>query len=146
MSPEKRLAARLKQSKPLADAFFEWTMSVNVPPKLAVSRAIVYAQNQRQFLENIFLDGRLELSNNRAERSVKSFVMGRKNWLFCDSVGGAKASAIAFAIIETAKENGLKPFEYLRFLLEKLPNTTTAQLENLLPWSGSLPLECKMNT
>jgi transposase len=72
--------------------------------------------------------------------------MGRKNWLFCDSVGGAKASAIAFSIIETAKENGLKPFEYLNFLLEKLPNTTTAQLENLLPWSGSLPLECKMNT
>ena len=145
MSPEKRLAARLEHSKPVTDAFFKWAQSVNVPPKLAISRAIVYALNQRRFLENIFLDGRLELSNNRAERSMKPFVMGRKNWLFCDSVGGAKASAIAFSIIETAKENGLKPFEYLRFLLEELPNTTTAQIENILPWSGNLPSECKMN-
>jgi transposase len=146
MPPEKRLAARLEQSKPISDAFFEWAQSVNVPPKLAVSRAIGYALNQRQFLKNIFLDGRLELSNNRAERSVKPFVMGRKNWLFCDSINGAKTSAIAFSIIETAKENGLKPFEYLKFLLETLPSSTTVQLENLLPWSESLPPECKMNT
>jgi len=95
LPPEKRLEARLLKMKPIADAFFAWAESVNVPPKLAISRAIGYALNQRKFLENIFLDGRLELSNNRAERSVKPFVMGRKNWLFCDSVGGAKTSAIA---------------------------------------------------
>lgn len=144
LSPEKRLEARWLKLKPVADVFFEWAQSVNVPPKLAISRAIGYALNQRRFLENIFLDGRLELSNNRAERSIKPFVMGRKNWLFCDSVGGAKASAIAFSIIETAKENGLKPFEYLRFLLETLPNATSNQLDDLLPWSDALPLECRL--
>jgi hypothetical protein len=95
---------------------------------------------------NVYLDGRLELSNNRGERSIKPFVMGRKNWLFSNSVAGVKASAIAFSIIETAKENGLIPFEYLRVLLEELPNTTTAQFENLLPWSDKLPPECKMSS
>ena len=144
MPPEKRLSARLKESKPVAEAFFAWAGSVNVPPKLAISRAIIYALNQRQWLENVFLDGRLELSNNGAERSVKPFVIGRKNWLFCNSVSGAKASAIAFSIMETAKENGLKPFEYLQFLLETLPNSHADALSNLMPWSPHLPSLCRI--
>jgi transposase len=144
LPPDERLEARLEKSKPVSDAFFAWAETVNVPPKLAISRALIYALNQRKFLENIFLDGRLELSNNRAERSVKPFVMGRKNWLFCDSMTGAKASATAFSIIETAKENKLKPFEYLQFLLETLPNATTSRLDDLLPWSTKLPPECRV--
>jgi len=144
MPPNKRLKKRHELSKPVADAFFVWVQSVNMPPKLAISRAITYAKNQKQWLENVFLDGRLELSNNRAERSIKPFVMGRKNWLFSNSVSGAKASAIAFSIIETAKENGLKPFEYLEFLLETLPNAKTNSLDNSLPWSDKLPPECRM--
>jgi len=144
MPPDERQKNRLEHSKPIAEAFFSWAETVNVPPKLAISRALTYALNQRYWLMNVFLDGRTELSNNRAERSVKPFVMGRKNWLFCNSVSGAKASAIAFSVIETAKENGLKPFEYLCFLLETLPNAKTSQLEDLLPWSDTLPPECKM--
>lgn len=144
LPPEERLQARLEQSAPVAEAFLAWAETVNVPPKLAISRALTYALNQREWLMNVYADGRLELSNNRAERSVKPFVMGRKNWLFCDSVNGATASAISFSIIETAKENGLKPFEYLSFLLETLPNATTAQIDGLLPWSDKLPPECRM--
>jgi len=146
MSSGERFEARLERSKPVAEAFFAWAGTVCVPPKLAITRAVTYLLNQREWLMNVYLDGRLELSNNRGERSIKPFVMGRKNWLFSNSVAGVKASAIAFSIIETAKENGLIPFEYLRFLLEELPNTTTAQLENLLPWSDKLPPECKMST
>jgi transposase len=146
MTPGERFEARLERSKPVAEAFFAWADTVCVPPKLAITRAVTYLLNQREWLMNVYLDGRLELSNNRGERSIKPFVMGRKNWLFSNSVAGVKTSAIAFSIIETAKENRLIPFEYLRFLLEELPNTTTAQFENLLPWSDKLPPECKMST
>ena len=144
MSPKERFEAREKRSKPIAEAFFAWAESVNLIPKLAISRAITYLLNQREWLMNVYLDGRLELSNNRGERSIKPFVMGRKNWLFSNSVAGVKASAIAFSIIETAKDNGLKPFEYLKFLLETLPNTTTGRLATLMPWSNELPATCRV--
>jgi hypothetical protein len=65
----------------------------------------------------------LELSNNRAENAIRPFVVGRKNWLFCNSVKGAKASSVVYSIIESAKANGLKPFDYLQFLLMTVPNT-----------------------
>jgi hypothetical protein len=143
MSPKERLEARLKLSKPVAEAFFAWAQSVHTPPKLAITRAVTYLRGQREWLMNVYLDGRLELSNNRGERSIKPFVISRKNWLFCNSVAGVKASAVAFSIIETAKENGLIPFVYLKFLLETLPNATTSQLDALLPWSTHLPLICR---
>jgi len=98
--------------------------------------------NQRKFLENVFLDGRLELSNNRCERAVKPFVMGRKAWLFSNTPGGAAASSIIYSIVETAKANGLHPYNYIKYLLETLPNTTTDNLDALLPWSASLPEDC----
>ena len=93
---------------------------------------------------NVFLDGRLELSNNRAERSVKPFVMGRKAWLFSNTPAGADASSVMFSLMETAKENGLKPYEYIKYLLEKLPSAKTSELEKFLPWSDHLPDYCRM--
>ena len=109
-----------------------------------MGQAVHYALSQRKYLENVYLDGRLELSNNRAERSVKPFVIGRKNWLFAATKEGAKASSIIYSIIETAKENGLRPFQYIQYLLETLPNTTTGNLEALLPWSEKLPADCRI--
>ncbi len=83
------------------------------------------------------LDGRLELSNNRAERSIKPFVIDRKNFLFANTARGAKASAVTFSIIETAKENGLKPFDYLVYIFTNAPNwdimNNIDMLERLLP-------------
>jgi hypothetical protein len=70
--------------------------------------------------------------------------MGRKNWLFCNTPNGAMASSIVYSIIETAKENGLKPFEYLEFLFESLPNTTTGRIDSLLPWGTAIPERCRM--
>ncbi len=145
LTAEKRYEKRLEKSKPIAEAFFEWAKSTNALPKSALGKAINYALEQRTYLENVFLDGRLELSNNRAERSIKPFVIGRKNWLFCSTQKGAMASSVIYSIIETSKENGLIPFAYLNFLLEALPNATTAQLNSLLPWSASLPSVCRVS-
>jgi transposase len=142
LPPDERYQKRLEKSKPVADAFFAWAEKLAPLPKSPLGKPVYYALSQRQYLENVFLDGRLELSNNRAERSVKPFVMGRKAWLFSNTPDGAKASAVMYSIIETSKENGLHPFHYIKYLLETLPNTTTNNLEELLPWSDSLPDYC----
>ncbi|MCL2121702.1 MAG: IS66 family transposase [Clostridiales bacterium] len=145
LSPQERYTRRQYESKPLADAFFEWIQTLNVLPQSATGKAINYALNQRKWLMNVFHDGRAELSNNRIENSVRPFAIGRKNWLFCNTVQGAHASAVVYSIIETAKENGLKPFEYLEFLFETLPNTTTSGLDSLLPWGEAVPDHCRMS-
>ena len=142
LAPEERLKERLMNSKPISDAFFDWAASFGAPPKSLLGQAVHYALSQRKYLENVYLDGRLEFSNNRAERSVKPFVIGRKNWLFAATKEGARASSVIYSIVETAKENGLRPFQYMQYLLETLPNSTTGNLEDLLPWSDKLPVEC----
>jgi len=134
-----RYEARLKQSKPVMDAFFDWAKNSPALPQSAVGKAITYAQNQRFYLEHVLLDGRLELSNNRAERSVKPFVTGRKNWMFADTVNGANASATLYSVVETAKENGLHPFDYFDFVFRTAPGldfrNDPVVLDQLMPWN-----------
>ena len=87
----------------------------------------------------------LERSNNRAERSIKPFVMGRKNWLFSNTPAGTQSSAVIYSLIETAKENGLEPSHYLVWLLNNAPGlsqTDEAWAESFLPVNA--PLECKI--
>jgi transposase len=144
LPPSERHEKRLLESKPISDAFFAWVDSLRALPKSPEGEACTYAKNQRKYLENVFLDGNLELSNNRCERSVKPFVMGRKAWLFSDTTDGAEASSFMYSIIETAKENGLRPFNYLKFLLETLPTMSSGDdFDALLPWSESLPASCR---
>lgn len=98
--------------------------------------------NQWPTLVTFLEDGHLEIDNNRAERSIKPFVMGRKAWLFANTPSGATASAMTYSLVETAKENGLNAFAYLTYLFEQLPNTDTENpdaLAGLLPWSEQLP-------
>ena len=85
----------------------------NRPAQVFFGKALYYLREQWPYLKRFLEDGRLEISNNRAERSVKPFVMGRKNWLFANTEGGAQSSAIVYSLIETAKENGLDPYRYL---------------------------------
>ena len=144
MDPEERLAARLKYSKPVSDDFFEWIGTVHALPKSLLGEAVTYATLQRKYLENVFLDGRLELSNNAAERSAKMFVIGRKAWLFSNTPNGAESSSIYYSIVETARENQLNVYQYMKYLLEKLPSAKTNELEALLPWSESLPDICRV--
>lgn len=144
LEPEERHILRLEKSKPLAEEFYAWLSTLNVLPKSATGKAAHYALEQRPWLMNVYLDGRTDLSNNRIENSVRPFALGRRNWLFCNTVNGAHASAVVYSIIETAKENGLKPFEYLEFLLETMPNTMTGSLDSLLPWGEGVPDRCRM--
>ncbi len=145
LEPAERQNLRLEQSKPLAEAFFVWLESQGALPMTPLGKAAKYARDQRRWLMNFYLDGRLELSNNRIENSVRPFAVGRRNWLFCNTQRGAKASAVVYSIIETAVANGLKPYEYLKFLFETLPNSTTSQLPSLLPWGGAVPDSCRVS-
>jgi transposase len=142
---EERYEKRLKLSKPILEEFLAWLKNCNALPQSALGKAVNYALNQWKYLENYLLDGRCELSNNRAERSIKNFVIGRKNFLFADTVAGARASAIVYSIMETAKENNLNPMKYLTYIFENMPNINFKQnpdlLKNLLPWA-KLPAEC----
>lgn len=141
---QKRYKERLLCSKPMAEEFFAWAKTEhenNPVPKTMFGAALTYAVNQEPWLMNVFLDGRLELSNNRVERAVRPFAIGRKNWLFCNTPTGADASAAVYSIVETAKANGLRPFRYLNFLLERLPNGYS--LEDCLPWCVSAQNLCK---
>jgi transposase len=102
---------------------------------------VTYGDNQWKKLVRFLEDGRLEISNNRAERSIKPFVIGRKNWIFCNTHKGARASAIIYSIVETAKESKLNPYTYLNHLFEKLPNFLSKDnesLDSLLPWNVNL--------
>ena len=145
LTPEERYEKRLEQEKPVLDALLSWAneMQAKTAPKSALGRAIHYLLEQWPYLTRYLEDGRLELSNNRAERSIKPFVMGRKNWLFANTPGGAQASAVIYSLIETAKENKLDPYKYLLWVLQSAPGLSQADefwAEKLLP--ANAPQEC----
>jgi transposase len=148
VTPAERHAGRLLKSRPVLNAFKIWLarQAQRMLPKSALGKAVTYCQNQWAKLLVFLEDGRLEIDNNRAERSIKPFVIGRKNWLFANTPRGAKASAIIYSIIECAKENSLNPYAYLTHLFEQLPNCTTDQLDTLLPHSVTLPDGCRVPT
>ena len=143
-SPSDRHAIRQQQIKPLLQQFKTWLdkSAIQVPPKSAVGKAVAYSLGQWQKLERYLEDGHLQIDNNRAERAVKPFVIGRKNWLFSNTANGAQASAILYSLIETAKANGLIPFDYIKHLLDELPKQTDS-IDHLLPWDVDLTLQAK---
>jgi transposase len=147
VTPQERLNGRLARTMPVLEQFKIWldAQSNATLPKSALGVAITYCRNQWPKLIEFLNDGRLEVDNNRAERSIKPFVIGRKNWLFANTPKGAKASTIIYSIIETAKENGLNPFAYLEHLFKTLPNIDTGDsgdVANLLPWAEDIRLQC----
>ena len=144
LTPEERKVKRLEWEKPHLDALLAWANVVSAAPKSRLGRALTYLQNNWQALNAYLEDGRIELSNNRAERSIKPFVMGRKNWLFSNTPAGAKSSAVIYSLIETAKENELDPYRYLCWVLRNAPSLSRegeGWAEKLLPWAA--PGECK---
>ena len=114
-----------------------------LPGSFASAEAVAYLAAQKFVMYSPLY--RLELSNNRAERSIKPFVMGRKNWLFANTPGGAQASSVIYSLIETAKENKLDPYKYLLWVLQSAPALSeedAAWTEKLLP--ANAPEECYM--
>lgn len=137
LSAEKRRLKRQEQSEPLMREFFNWLLAQNASKKSAFGNAAHYTLGQKKYLVRYLLDGRLEISNNRAERSIKPFVIGRKNFLFANTARGAMASAVMYSLVETAKENAINPYDYLVWVLKAAPEMELSQnsvlAEQLLP-------------
>lgn len=143
-SAEERKALRLKEEKPIVDNLYRWVNGLHPVRGSKLATAVTYAKNQRANLENYFKDGRLELSNSAAERKAKSYVIGRKNFLFHDTVEGAEASAIVYSMVETAKANNLNIYRYLELLLMYMPDYIDEPegIEDMMPWSEFMQKNC----
>lgn len=144
LSAEDRKAIRREEETPVWDEFWNWLDTLNPTGGSKLEKAVNYACNHHETLMNYMLDGRCELSNNAAERRAKTYVMGRKNFLFHDTVDGARASAIVLSLIETAKANQLNVFQYLYTLLLYMPDykNEPAGIEQLMPWSEYIKERC----
>lgn len=142
---EERKQKRLEQSVSVLNAFFAWAENVNTNQE-PLKKAIRYTLNHREYFTNFLLDGRIPISNNLSENSIRAVAVARKNFLFSDTPQGAEASALTFSIIETAKANGLDPYEYLVYVFRNLPNldfnNKPELLEGFMPWADSLPKFC----
>ena len=143
LSSDERLKQRQTVIKPLVDAFFAYLKTINVSKKDKFGDAVGYALNQEKYLRVFLTDGDVPIDNNASERAIRGFCIGKKNWQMIDTIHGAKSSAIIYSIVETAKANNLKPFDYVQHLLEEMPkhmdDRDCSFLENLLPWSEKLP-------
>lgn len=143
LSSDERLKQRQAVIKPLVDAFFAYLKTINVSKKDKFGDAVRYALNQEKYLRVFLTDGDVPIDNNASERAIRGFCIGKKNWQMIDTIHGAKSSAIIYSIVETAKANNLKPFDYVQYLLEEIPkhmnDNDCSFLEDLLPWSEKLP-------
>lgn len=144
MTAEQRKEARLEQEVPVLKAFWSWIETLNPTNGSSLAKAVTYAKNQQKNLENYLLDGRCEISNNKAERKVKSYVIGRKNFLFHDTVKGAQSSSIIYSLVETAKANNLNVYQYLYMILLYMPDYKNEPegIEKLMPWSDMIQQGC----
>ena len=137
-TPDQIQKTRQEKAKPLLEKLQGYLdeKAFSVPPQSKVGKAIQYTRKRWKHLTTYLDDGRYEIDNNRAERAIKPFVMGRKAWLFANSQAGAHASARLFTLIESARANELEPSTYLEHIFKELPNcTTTEDYESLLPWN-----------
>ena len=153
LTPRQRLKERQKNVKPLVEEYFAWVKDVlsSQLPKGATASGLHYSINQEKYLRVFLNDGDIPIDNSASERSIRTFCIGKKNWVFIDSVKGAEASAIIYSISETAKLNSLSTYNYFNHLLTELPklidrdgNVINAEaLESLLPWAEELPDICR---
>lgn len=145
LTPDERKAQRLIHSKPVMEAFWRWLNTLNPPSGSKLATAITYAKNQRPYLENILKDGRVALSTNLVENSIRPFTIGRKNFLFFDTPKGATAGQIIYSLVETAKANSINPRLYLETILTYMPGyqNEPAGIEQLLPWSDFIVERCR---
>lgn len=146
LSDIERAEERQKQTKPIIDEFYSWIETI-FKPSGKLKEAVTYAVNQKEFLCTFLYHGEVEASNNMVENAQRSIVLGRKNWLFCDTPKGARASVVAYSIIETAKANGLNPQKYLMHIFTVLPERYAkdphAGIDDLLPWNEEIKEMCK---
>ena len=141
LSDEDKKEKRQQLSVPLLDDLKDWLENniTRVPKDSLTYKAIYYTLNQWHMLTGYCEDGQLNISNALAENAIRPFAVGRRNWLFSDTSRGAKASATCYGLIETAKANGLEPYQYIRHILAHIASAKTVEdIEALLPWNVSL--------
>lgn len=154
LSSEERLQKRQEKIKPLVEDFLKWVKKqvaeCSVPPKSKTGEALQYILNQEKYLMVFLENGDVPIDNSASERAIRTFCLGKKNWMFHNTANGASASALVYSISETAKLNNLRPYYYFKYILTELPklcdengNIDSAELEYLMPWSTSLPEECR---
>ena len=162
LTAQERLKERRKRIKPLVDEYFEWVKATLADKSLLLKgktvKGLNYSVNQEKYLRVFLEDGDVPLDNSASERCIRTFCLGKKNWVLIDSIKGAQASAIIYSLAETAKLNDLNPYYYFEYLLSELPRylaydskTDTvdtsqldkATLEELLPWSPTAKQKCR---
>ena len=149
---QERYKGRQEKVKPLVEAYFAWIREQEPATILSEKTrdGLKYSLNQEEYLKVFLKDGRVPIDNSATERAIRPFTVGRANWRIIDTVHGAEASAIVYSLVETAKANKLKIYEYLKHLLTEIPkhmdDTSLDFLDDLLPWSENLPEECRKQT
>jgi transposase len=132
--PEIRRQRRQAEAQPILEKFKAWLDRQSVPPSTYLGKAIGYALGQWPRLLIYLEDGRLNIDNNLVENAIRPFAVGRRNWLFSDTQGGARSSANLYSLIETAKANHLNDYAYLKWVFSQLPATEVDEIHRLLPW------------
>lgn len=144
-----RKSYRQREVAPKVDAYFAWVKeSIQmVPAESNTYKALQYSLNQEDYLRVFLTNEDVPMDNNLAERAIRPFTLGRKNWVNMDSIRGAETSAIMYSLVETAKANNLRVYEYLEYVLTELAayqnDTDRAFLTNLLPWSKAAQKKCR---
>lgn len=153
LSPEERKEKRQSGAKALTDAFWSWVEKTSGIPTTneKLTTALTYAMNHKAYFQTFLEDGRLEISNNLCESHIRPFATARRAWLFADTPKGAKANAVLYTLVESARANDLNIYNYLDYLLTELPELDyawlkePALLDKYLPWSEELPAGIRMN-
>lgn len=148
LDADTRKAKRLETEPAIWEAYWAWLETVNPAGGSRLAKAVTYAKNQKPYMENYLLDGRCSISNNIAENIARSYAVGRKNFLFHDTVRGARASAIVYSLVETAKLNHLNIYAYLETVLLYMPDYKNEPegIEELMPWSDMIQQRCRMKS
>jgi hypothetical protein len=138
LSTNEKYEIRQRKAKSILDELHQYLLKnqPRIPPKSLLGQAVNYTLNQWPKFLTYLDDGRLEISNNRSERAIKPFVIGRKGWMFADSVEGAHAAATIFSLVETCKHHQVEPYDWFRYVLQVIPSCSTLEeLEALLPFN-----------
>ena len=149
VSAEERKTRRQREVAPLVEAYFAWVHAQDPATILSekTKDGLKYSLNQEKYLKVFLEDGEVPIDNSATERAIRPFTIGRSNWHIIDTIHGAQASAVIYSLVETAKANKLKIYEYLKHLLTEIPkhmdDSSLDFLEDLLPWSENLPEECR---
>lgn len=139
-NPEARLSLRQLQSKKVVEDLRTWldTALNKVPPKSLTGQALAYMNGQWPKLVRFLDDPVIGLDTNPVENAIRPFALGRKAWMFSDTVKGANASAALYSLVITSRANGVEPYDYLTRIFSELPKATSAdEIESLLPWNFS---------